>query len=67
MLIPVRYVESPQIEELRCMRDLLQNAHSNDYNSEKGFKQKFIDLLYKLGYYKDNESIFSYMKGEKKK
>lgn len=66
MVIPVRYVESPHIEELRAMRDLLQNAHSNDYNSEKGFKQKLIDLLYKLGYYKDNESVFSYKKGEKK-
>lgn len=46
------------LEEKRAIADLLYNANSNDYINEKGFKQKLIDLLYNLGYYKDNESIF---------
>lgn len=45
-------------EEERCISDLIRNANSHDYYNAKGFKQKLIDLLYQLGYYKDNESIF---------
>lgn len=45
-------------EESRCIRDLLHNANSGDYINEKGFKQKLIDLLFKLGYYEHNESVF---------
>lgn len=55
MLVPVK---SPKSPEERCIADLLHNANSNDYINEKGFKQKLIDLLYDLGYYKDNESVF---------
>lgn len=55
MNIQVEEYNSP---EQRCMRDLLHNANSKDYINEKGFKQKLIDLLYNLGYYKANESIF---------
>lgn len=55
-------VESPSsdkdVENERCISDLLHNANSKDYCNEKGFKQKLIDLLYKRGYYKSNESIF---------
>lgn len=47
-----------QIENKRCMQDLLKNANSHEYCNERGFKQKLIDLLFNLGYYKDNESIF---------
>ena len=42
----------------RCISDLIFNAHSKEYCNERGFKQKLIENLYKLGYYKDNESIF---------
>lgn len=59
MVIPIKYTESVGVEEERAMRDLARNANSNDYMNEKGFKQKYIDTMYKLGYYKDNESVFS--------
>lgn len=56
MLVPIeKYDDSP---ECRCIKDLLHNANSNEYCNEKGFKQKLIDLLYKLGYYKNNETVF---------
>lgn len=59
MLVPVKDINSKQYSpEYRAMKDLFKNANSNEYCNEKGFKQKLIDLLYKLGYYKDNESIF---------
>lgn len=66
MLVPIKYIESVGTEESRAMSDLARNANSNEYMNEKGFKQKYIDLMYKLGYYKDNESVFSKIKGEKK-
>ena len=59
MLIPVKEHNSPQA---RCMRDLMRNANSNDYMNEKGFKQKYIDLMYQLGYYELNETVFSQVK-----
>lgn len=40
------------------MTDLIRNANSKEYTGVKGFKQKYIDLMYKLGYYKDNKSLF---------
>lgn len=46
------------IEKTRCMADLIRNANSKDYTGVKGFKQKYIDLMFKLGYYKDNKSIY---------
>lgn len=57
MLVPVEKVPSDTPEN-RCIKDLFKNANSNEYCNEKGFKQKLIDLLYKLGYYQDNESVF---------
>lgn len=62
MVIAVKEYDSP---ENRCIRDLMFNANSHEYNSVKGFKQKYIDLMYKLGYYKDNESVFSKKEKEK--
>lgn len=47
-----------ELENERCISDLIRNANSHDYTNEKGFKQKYIDLLFKRGYYKSNESIF---------
>lgn len=58
MLIPVKYVENMTEEEIRACNDLIYNANSHEYCNERGFKQKLIDNLYKLGYYKDNETIF---------
>lgn len=57
MLIPVKFDEVSE-ENKRCMADLIQNANSKEYTNVKGFKQKYIDLMYQLGYYKDNESLF---------
>lgn len=54
MLIPVKK-DNP---ETRAICDLIKNANSHEYCNEKGFKQKLIDLLYNLGYYEDNETIF---------
>ena len=56
MLIPIKLPEDEQ--KLRCMQDLIRNANSKEYTNVKGFKQKYIDLMYNLGYYKDNESLF---------
>ena len=42
----------------RCKDDLLYVFNSNLYMNEKGYLQKLIDLLYKLGYYEDNKSLF---------
>lgn len=51
-------MNSDSNSKFRCIRDLLHNANSNDYINEKGFKQKLIDLLFDLGYYESNESVF---------
>lgn len=61
MLIPVNKLDeatSIPLEAERCINDLLRNATSNLYVNEKGFQQKLIDMLYELGYYKVNESVF---------
>lgn len=42
----------------RAINDLIRNANSKQYCNERGFRQKYIDLLYHLGYYETNESIF---------
>lgn len=57
MIIPIKFPED--VERERCMSDLIRNANSKDYTGVKGFKQKYIDLMYKLGYYKDNKSLFN--------
>ena len=56
MLIPIDLNNIPE-ENKRCMADLVQNANSKEYTNVKGFKQKYIDLMYKLGYYKDSLSL----------
>lgn len=56
MLIPINLPEDE--EKLRCMSDLIRNANSKDYPNVKGFKQKYIDLMFKLGYYKNNKTLF---------
>lgn len=48
------------IENLRCIKDLFKVYNSNLYINEKGYLQKLIDILYKRGYYKDNESALTF-------
>lgn len=57
MLIPVKFPDDDS-PNTRCMKDLVRNANSHEYCNVKGFKQKYIDLMYKLGYYKYNKSLF---------
>ena len=45
-------------EKRRCLNDLLIIYHSDTYMNIKGYLQKLVDLLYHLGYYKDNETLF---------
>lgn len=56
MIIPVK--KEPITAKERAQADLLKNANSLEYCNERGFKQKLIDLMYHLGYYEDNETIF---------
>lgn len=42
----------------RAISDLIRVFNSECYINEKGYLQKLIDLLYHLGYYENNESIF---------
>lgn len=47
------------LEDKRAINDLLYIANSDKmYINEKGYLQKLVDLLYNLGYYSYNESIF---------
>lgn len=59
MVIPVQEHNSP---ESRAIRDLLRNINDRCYENIKGNRQKLIDILYKLGYYVSNESIYSEIK-----
>lgn len=43
----------------RVISDLLYVLNSDCYINEKGYLQKLIDLLYNLGYYENNESLFN--------
>lgn len=58
MNIPLTIESDYNVARQRCIKDLLYNYTTNDYMNEKSFKQKLIDLLYNLGYYEDNESVF---------
>ena len=58
MNIPLTIESDYEKARQRCIKDLLYNSVSQDYMNEKSFKQKLIDLLYNLGYYVDNESVF---------
>lgn len=42
-----------------AIADLIHIFKSDMYINEKGYLQKLVELLYNLGYYKDNKSIFS--------
>lgn len=42
----------------RVINDLILIYYSDTYINIKGYLQKLVDLLYKLGYYENNESLF---------
>lgn len=46
----------------RCINDLIFVYNMDTFINIKGYLQKLIDLLYKLGYYEDNKSIFEELK-----
>lgn len=63
MNIKVEEAESVSVEmpeELkRASNDLLKNATKSMTSwAEKNHKQKLIDILYKMGYYKYNQTIY---------
>lgn len=51
-------VKGDSLAEKRYWKDLLNNAHSDEYCNERGFRQKLIENLYNSCYYEFNESIF---------
>lgn len=42
----------------RAVNDLLDVYYSDRYINEKGYLQKLIDLLFNLGYYDNNKTLF---------
>ena len=45
-------------EKKRAINDLMLIYYSNTYINIKGYLQKLVDLLFKLGYYENNETLF---------
>ena len=45
-------------ENQHVIDDLLTIYYSDTYINIKGYLQKLVENLWKLGYYKDNESLF---------
>lgn len=72
MLIPISEVDSianditdvnlDDVARDRAIADLLRNANDSCYCNERGFRQKLIDNLYNLGYYRTNESVYASVK-----
>lgn len=61
MLVPISEAKSEEMpEELkRASNDLLKNATKSMTSwAEKNHKQKLIDILYHMGYYKYNQTIY---------
>lgn len=65
MLVPVNEQKLPE-ENNRAIADLLKNANDDCYCNERGFRQKLIDNLHRLGYYKFNESVYASIKEQEK-
>lgn len=53
-----RRVPAANLNEF-AIADLIHIFKSDMYINEKGYLQKLVELLYKLGYYNTNKSIFS--------
>lgn len=59
MQIKVDPADAYSIETERVIKDLLYvYDHKKMFINEKGYLQKLIDMLWDLGYYKRNESLF---------
>lgn len=60
MLIPVEEKsEEMPIEVKRAADDLLKNATKSMTSwAEKNHRQKLIDILFRMGYYKYNQTIY---------
>lgn len=51
-------IQINESEKFRAVNDLLMIYKADTYTNIKGYLQKLVDLLYDLGYYKDNETLF---------
>ena len=59
MIIPVSDVEyNFNVQRKRCINDILTVYFSDRFTNVKNNTLRTIDLLYRLGYYKDSESLF---------
>lgn len=61
MLLPIEdsKEEKMPIEVKRAADDLLKNATKSMTSwAEKNHKQKLIDILFRMGYYKYNQTIY---------
>lgn len=59
MVILVMDSSTSEIERQRAIRDLVfVKDHPKMYINQKGYLQKTIDILFRLGYYKINKTIF---------
>ncbi|MBQ3445815.1 hypothetical protein IJG29_03800 [Candidatus Saccharibacteria bacterium] len=63
MLVPIseKENESTKVPEdkKRAWNDLLKNANTGMMSwAEKNYKQKLIDILYQMDYYKYNQTIY---------
>ena len=60
MIVPIKEQSGEMPEELkRASNDLLKNATKSMTSwAEKNHKQKLIDILYRMGYYKYNQTIY---------
>lgn len=45
-------------DKKRAIKDLIRIYESNLYINEKGYLNKLVDLLWGMGYYINNETIF---------
>lgn len=49
----------PAVSLERATKDLIYIFNSDMYINEKGYLQKLVELLFNLGYYNNNETLFS--------
>lgn len=46
------------LEKRRCINDILTVYNSDLFPNQKNTCLRVVDLLYKMGYYRDSESLF---------
>lgn len=59
MLVAVSEVTSQDEQRRRCIADIKYIYNSNQFTNIKNNTLRTIDLLFKLGYYRDSESFFT--------